>query len=146
MVVHWQRLPYAHSNCNSTGERLRIELEEAAPALRDLDDRPERSGAASDLGRDARQGQRRGSEVLGSALGGATPASPDPPGRHGVSLSLGVRRAVEEQPRRDRSVPCGQEVQRGGRYAAKEIDPRVQSEAEQGRTEGISLADVGVPP
>jgi hypothetical protein len=33
----------------------------------------------------------------------------------GVSLSLGVCRAVEEEPRRDRPVSCGQEVQRGGR-------------------------------
>jgi hypothetical protein len=30
-----------------------------------------------------------------------------------------VRRAAEEQSRRDRSVPCGQEVQRGGGHPAK---------------------------
>ena len=64
----------------------------------------------------------------------------------GSAYPCGVRRAVEEQPRRDRPVPCGQEVQRGGRYAAKETDPRVQGEDEQGRAEGVSLADVGVPP
>src|SRR5512142_31336 len=99
----------------------RTEPEEAAPALRDVDDRPERPDAAPDPGRGAGQGHSRGPEVPGSSLRGATPAGPDPPGGHGVGLSGGVRRAVEKQSRRDRPVPCGQAVQRGSRCAAKKL-------------------------
>src|SRR3954451_3120949 len=57
----------------------------------------------------------------GSPRRGATPPGPDPPGGHGLGLSGGVRRAAEEQPRRDRPVPRGQEVQRGGRCPAKKL-------------------------
>src|SRR3954470_24716966 len=59
--------------------------------------------------------------MLGPHLGGAPPACPDSPRGHGVGLPGGLRRAAEAQPGRDRPVPCGQEVQRGGRCPAKKL-------------------------
>src|SRR5512135_3043959 len=99
----------------------RVEPQEAASALRDRDDGFERPDPAEDPGRGAGQGHGRRSEVPGPTLGGATPAGPDSSGGHGIGLPGGLRRAAEAQPRRDRPVPRGQEVQRGRRCPTKKL-------------------------
>ena len=64
----------------------------------------------------------------------------------GSAYPAACRPAVAPQPCRDGSVPCGQEVQRGGRYLAKKIDPPVQGEADQGPAKDLSVPNVGLPP
>src|SRR5512135_348929 len=87
----------------------------------DRDDGFERPDPAEDPGRGAGQGHGRRREVPGPTLGGATPAGPDSSGGHGIGLPGGLRRAAEAQPRRDRPVPRGQEVQRGRRCPTKKL-------------------------
>src|SRR5208337_4258329 len=84
-----------------------IELEEAASARRDVNDRSERPDAAADLGGGAWQRHDGDAEMPGSAHAGTTPTGPHPSGRHGAGLSGGVRPEVAPQPCRDGSVPCG---------------------------------------
>ena len=84
-----------------------FELEEAASALRDVNDRSERPDAAADLGGGAWQRHDGGAEMPGSAHAGTTPTGSHPSGQHGAGLSGGVRPEVAPQPCRDGSVPCG---------------------------------------
>jgi transposase len=60
------------------------------------------------------QGRRGGPEVPGPTHEETTSADSDPPGRHGAGLSGGVRPTARQEPPGDRSIPCGQEVQRPG--------------------------------
>ena len=52
----------------------------------------------------------------------------------------------QKQPRRDRPVPCGQAVQRGGRCPAKKLTREYKAKLTKAEREGVPFADVDVPP
>jgi len=91
-----------------------ISLQEAAQAVRDLDDRPDGPGVAEGAGRGTGQRYGGGQEMSGEIDARATRRGGNASGRHGKGVRPGLQWTVAGQPHGSGPLSCGQAVQRRG--------------------------------